>query len=135
MFDLIKPYFAALITTIALDYVWLGLVMVKFYQSSLGPLARRAGEALSPIWWAAGVVYLIIPLGVVLFVLPRATGSNPLLTAALFGFAFGVVSYGIYDFTNYSTLAGWPLALSLVDVVWGGVVCAGASVAATLASK
>ena len=30
----------------------------------------------------------------------------------------GLVIYGAYDFTNYSTLRQWPFALMLADVAW-----------------
>jgi uncharacterized membrane protein len=39
--------------------------------------------------------------------------------AAAFGALFGRVVYGVYDFTNYSTLPQWPFVLTLADVGWG----------------
>jgi Predicted membrane protein (DUF2177) len=32
---------------------------------------------------------------------------------------FGLVVYGVYDFTNYSTLRQWPFVVTLADVAWG----------------
>jgi uncharacterized membrane protein len=37
---------------------------------------------------------------------------------------FGLVVYGVYDFTNYSTLRQWPFVLTLADVAWGTVATA-----------
>jgi len=34
------------------------------------------------------------------------------------------VVYGVYDFTNYSTLRQWPFVLTLADVGWGAVASA-----------
>ena len=45
--------------------------MAKFYKAELGSLARRFGEAMTPVWWATCLVYVLIPLGIVWFVLPR----------------------------------------------------------------
>ena len=32
---------------------------------------------------------------------------------------FGLVVYGVYDFTNYSTRRQWPFVVTLADVAWG----------------
>ncbi|MDE3157076.1 MAG: DUF2177 family protein [Acidobacteriota bacterium] len=45
-----------------------------------------------------------------------------LLQAALA--LLGLVVYGVYDFTNYSTLRDWPLTLAVVDTAWGTVASA-----------
>jgi len=128
----VKTFLVAMAVVMALDFLWLGLLMPSFYSTQLGGLARRSGNSLAPIWWAAIVVYLMIPAGIQYFVVPR---SETPLDGLLIGAIFGVVLYGVYDFTNYSTLAGWPLTLALVDVAWGGVVCGLSSAAAVAASR
>ena len=125
-----KLYAATALVIMTLDALWLGLLMTGFYKNQLGTLARRSGDALNPIWWAALVVYVILPLGILAFVLPRTGGDSPLLSALAWGALFGVTTYGVYDFTNYSTLDKWPLVLVAVDVIWGGVICGTAAVAA-----
>ena len=50
-------------------------------------------------------------------------------TAAGYGALFGFLVYGVYDFTNFSTLRQWPFVLTLVDTAWGtlaGALCAAA---------
>ena len=42
---------------------------------------------------------------------------------------FGVIAYSVYDLTNYSTMKGFPLKVVVVDMLWGGVVCAAAGAA------
>ena len=44
--------------------------------------------------------------------------------AAAYGAALGLVIYGVYDFTNFSTLRQWPLLLTFADVAWGTVATA-----------
>jgi uncharacterized membrane protein len=123
-----------LVTTVAfliLDFFWLGLLMSDFYKTQLGTLARRNGETLAPIWWAAGLVYVLIPIGIAMFVIPRA-GSSP--SVAAWGALFGVIVYGVYDLTNYSTLAGWSFSLVIVDILWGAIISALAATAGHLVS-
>jgi uncharacterized membrane protein len=48
---------------------------------------------------------------------------------------FGLVVYGVYDFTNYSTLRQWPLMLTLADTAWGTLASAAAAVAVRTAGR
>jgi uncharacterized membrane protein len=123
MVHTLKVYLLLLPLFFIIDYIWLGRVMVGFYKQELGPLARKAGEDLNPLIWAAILVYLFIPLGIVLFALPRVSQANWILSSVGWGFAFGIIVYVIYEMTNLSLLAGWPIRLSFVDIMWGGVLC------------
>jgi uncharacterized membrane protein len=120
----LKIYLLLLPAFFFIDYLWLGKIMVGVYKQELGPLARRVGEDLSPLLWAALLVYLLIPLGIVLFALPQVSQANLPWSSLFWGCLFGVVLYGIYDLTNLAMLAGWSLKLSLLDMVWGGILCA-----------
>jgi uncharacterized membrane protein len=110
-----------------LDAVWLGLLMKNFYRQQLAPIVRLGDGGIAPNWPAAFVVYALLGTGIALFVIPRAP-SVPI--AAAFGALFGLVVYGVYDFTNYSTLRQWPFVLTLADVAWG--TCASAACAAVV---
>ena len=92
-------------------------------------LLRKSGDAMMPIWWAAAVVYVCITLGILVFVLPKAQGDYVL--AFFGGVILGLVTYGIYDFTNYSILANWPLKITFIDFIWGMVLCGLSSLFAT----
>jgi uncharacterized membrane protein len=37
--------------------------------------------------------------------------------------------------TNYSLVKGWPLRMAVVDIVWGGVLCAAGTVIAALLDR
>jgi uncharacterized membrane protein len=108
-----------------LDGVWLGLLMKNFYRQQLAPIVRLADGGIAPNWPAAFVVYILLGTGIALFVMPQtATASS----AAVRGALFGLIVYGVYDFTNYSTLRQWPFVLTLADVAWGALASAAAAV-------
>jgi len=108
-----------------LDGLWLGVLMKNFYRSQLAPIVRLgAGGGIAPNWPAALVVYALLGTGIALFVIPR---SPTVAVAAGSGALLGLVVYGVYDFTNYSTLREWPFALTLADVAWGTVATAAAA--------
>ena len=115
--------FAALgaVVFMALDAVWLGLLMKNFYRDQLAPIVRLRDGGIAPNWPAALVVYALLGSGIALFVIPRASTAS---AAAAYGALFGLVVYGVYDFTNFSTLRQWPFALTLVDMAWGAMASA-----------
>lgn len=49
------------------------------------------------------------------------------MDAVAYGAVLGLAAYGIYDMTNLSTLRGWPLHLTIVDMIWGTFLTAVAS--------
>ena len=116
-FLVLLPIFAVI------DLTYLGFVMKWFYDREIGELARRSGGALAPRWIAAVIVYLLIPAGIMLFVRPRVAATDTVLVALLWGALYGLVVYGVYDFTNRATLEKWSLQLALADVAWGCVLC------------
>lgn len=120
----IKIYLLCLPFTLVLDYLWLAKLMQGFYVRELGPYARVRGATIRPVYWAAAIVYLLLPLGVVLFALPRVDPAAPLLSSLAWGGLFGLVSYGIYDMTNMATLERWPARMVWVDICWGVFLCA-----------
>jgi uncharacterized membrane protein len=115
-----------------LDAVWLGLLMKHFYREQLAPIVRLADGGIAPNWPAAFVVYALLGIGIALFVIPRA---STLPSAAAFGALFGLIVYGVYDFTNYSTLRQWPFVLTLADTAWGALASAAATVAVWIVAR
>ena len=39
-------------------------------------------------------------------------------------FLLGLLTYGIYDATNYATLKNWSASTSIIDTCWGGTLFA-----------
>jgi len=42
--------------------------------------------------------------------------------AATHGALLGLLAYGTYDMKNMATLKNWPITMSFVDMIWGGVL-------------
>ncbi len=118
---LIILFLVTIVSVFIMDMIWLGAVAKNIYAENIGMLLRKSGEVMTPIWWAAVIVYVCIALGVVCFVLPKAHGDYSYALA--FGALLGIVTYGIYDFTNYSIIANWPWKITLIDFAWGIVLC------------
>ncbi len=115
-----------------LDGLWLGVLMKGFYRDQLAPIVRLSDGGIAPNWPAAFVVYVLLGVGIATLVMPHA---DTVKGAALCGGLLGLVVYGVYDFTNYSTLRQWPFVLALADVAWGAVASAAAAAAVRIASR
>ena len=126
----LKLYFIALPIFFGLDMVWLGLVAKNFYTKQIGVLMTPKVN-----WAAAILFYLLFLAGLVVFVIAPAVEKDSWIRALLFGALFGLVTYATYDLTNLATLRDWPLALAVVDLIWGMVLAASVSVGTYLIAK
>jgi uncharacterized membrane protein len=86
-------------------------------------------------WVAAIAFYLVFVVGIVMLVVWPAVERHSLNHTLFFGALFGLVTYTAYDLTNLVTLAGFPLQVAVVDLIWGTVLCATVSVVTYLASQ
>lgn len=112
---MVKNFLLTLAIFLGIDFLWLGVIAKNFYNEHLGTFERTLN------WSAIVLVYLLISLGVVFFVLPKAGGNMKL---ALFGGAiYGMIVYGVYDLTNLATLKNWSLTMVIVDMLWGMFIC------------
>lgn len=119
----VHPVRRVLLTTAVfatLDVIWLSLLMGDFYKRHLGSLARRAGPDFAPVWWAALLVYVVLIVGLVSFVLPKA---RSVAGGFAWGALFGIVTYGTYDLTCQAVLRDWPVTMTVVDMTWGATLC------------
>ena len=71
----------------------------------------------------AAISYTLMVIGLNHFVLPNINVKNVTIKDCLtYGFMFGLVVYGVYDFTIGAVLEKWSMSLALLDVLWGGFV-------------
>ena len=123
---MIRTFAIALVSFPVLDGLWFGLLMKTFYREQLAGIARFQDGLLAPVWAAVVPVYMLLALGVAVFVIPRAVD---VWSAAKYGALFGLVVYGVFDLTNFSTLARYSPTLTFVDMCWGIVASAACAVA------
>jgi uncharacterized membrane protein len=108
------------VTIIILDYLWLGIITKKFIISQFGSLVKVKNGSIDIKLFVGLVTWLVIALGVYLFaVYPSSTLQQTLFLGAAFGF----ISYAIYDLTNLTFIAGYPLKFVFVDIAWGTFLC------------
>lgn len=123
MMKLLIPYAAALVFFLAVDLLWLGVIMRDFYRAGIGHLM---GDAFNIP--AALIFYALYVVGIMIFAVMPALEAGAWQRAAVMGLLFGFFAYATYDLTNLATLRDWPLSLSLADMAWGSVLTAATAV-------
>jgi uncharacterized membrane protein len=124
-------FFMILLSMLVIDGVWLSVMFKPFYGRNIGHLLA---DSLS--FSAAFLFYILYGIGINVFVvLPALRNGASLSEIIYFGFLFGVVTYATYDLTNQATLRDWPWVVTVVDIIWGGVLVASVSLISTLATR
>lgn len=129
-----KVYGVAWIATaaafLAIDAIWLSLAAPLLYKPLLGDMLREPFQ-LAP----AALFYLIVTTGIVVFAVAPSLSGPSWTSAALRGAFFGLVAYATYDLTNQATLRGWPVTITVADLIWGTVLTAAAATAGYFAGR
>jgi uncharacterized membrane protein len=103
-----------------IDLIWIGVLAKDFYAENIGGMLRDSVN-----WPAALLFYLIYVGGIVQFVLlPALNSGTGIRHTALMGGMLGLFAYGTFDLTALALLAGWPLVVTVVDMIWGTLLTA-----------
>ena len=116
-------YVITLLGLVVIDGIWLKLVMLPLYQKYL---AHHLAATVTV--WPIVVFYLVYPAGLCFFVVNPSLQKNlSLLWTLGSGFLLGIIAYSAYDLTNLATLHRWPIAVALLDIIWGAILSASAA--------
>ncbi len=114
----IKLYLLTVPVFFLVDILWLGWLGRAFYKKQIGFILSDQVN-----WPAAIIFYLIYIAGILIFAVVPALEKGMVVRAALWGAMFGFFTYATYDLTNMATIRGWPLAMVIVDILWGTLLC------------
>ena len=116
----IKYRVVSTLILLVLDLIWLKTYMGPRYNIMINKI-QGSEMKVNNIY--AFFAYLLMVIGLNTFVLPKLNFKNINVKDCLkYGFLFGIILYGVYDFTCGAVFAKWNTKLALIDVLWGGVV-------------
>ena len=110
---ILVAYVSALAAFVALDFVWLSVMVQRLYRPELGEIL-----ASKPRPAAAVAFYLFYAIGLVFLAVAPALKEGAAGRAALNGLVLGAVAYATYDLTNQATLRTWSMRVSIADIAW-----------------
>ena len=121
----ILVYIICFIAFISVDapYLYLNANLYKNKTKAI------SGKDYTKRYYSAVLVYLALALGIVFLSLPRMNiNANTSLqtrisNSILYGGIFGLTSYATFDFTMHFMFDAWDLSVSIMDSLWGGILC------------
>ena len=111
----IKPIESSItaVLLLAIDAIYLNFIGVPFFSLAV---KKIQGSEIKFRMYSAFIVYIILITGLYYFVIgPNRTAKE--------GAFFGLVVYGVFDFTNHAIIEHYSLPLAIMDTVWGSILC------------
>ena len=105
-----------LVLFLSLDLPMILLINKKMYETQLKKINRSKKISKRRMLLSAGITYLLLALGIYYFGVKQNSVVN--------GAVFGLVVYGVYNFTNLATISKYDSKVSVVDTAWGTILCA-----------
>lgn len=111
---MLKLIVSSVILTV-IDLIWITFVMGPLYNKMI-PNIQSTQMIVNKKFAMFSYLTLIFALNY--FVLPNVEKNNNLS----YGFIFGLVLYGVYDFTAAAVLTNWDESSMYLDILWGGIL-------------
>lgn len=115
--NFVGVYFLTIVVFLALDMVWLLKIAPTFYRTYIGHLMANKPNLVAALFF-----YLIFIFGLVYFVYWPLREQNDLISVAIQGALFGLVTYATFDLTNMAVLKNFPLRIVVIDLLWGSFI-------------
>jgi uncharacterized membrane protein len=108
-------FFIVLVVFLVLDLPMITLINKDMYKNLFASINNGEFVDSSNIIIGAIVAYLLLAYGLYIFAIKNKSIFN--------GALFGLVVYGVYNFTNLAVIAKYGLTQSIIDTVWGTILC------------
>lgn len=95
------------ILLLLLDSIYLYFIKDKYNKQ----IINIQKEPMVINLYSALIVYILISLGLYY------------INDVKMAFFYGIIIYGVYDFTNGAIFKNWNFNLAIIDTLWGGLLC------------
>jgi len=118
-------YLLTIIIFIVVDAPYLYLNLDLYKKTTLA----ISGKGYTNRYYSALIVYVALAFGLLVLVIPRISTNKDtnvkqrIMDSIMYGGAFGLASYATFDFTMHFMFEKWDLGVSIMDSIWGGVLC------------
>jgi uncharacterized membrane protein len=130
MLNLAIRYSVTLVVLATGDALWLSFFARSVFRPTLGTIL------LDGVRWPAAIAfYLLFAAGVMFFATTPAVRQGSWPIALLNGALLGFFGYMTYDLTNLATIKAWTMPLALMDIGWGTLLTALATLAGYATSR
>jgi uncharacterized membrane protein len=108
-------FFIVLVVYLLLDLPMITFINKDMYKNLFESINNGATVDSTNIIIGAIVAYLLLAYGLYIFAIKNKSIFN--------GALFGLVVYGVYNFTNLAVIAKYGLIPAVIDTIWGTILC------------
>ena len=115
----LKHKIASTLILLILDIIWIYFFMGPRYTTQIKQIQ---GSKMEVNKLSALMAYTLMVIGLQTFVLPKLKNDLSIKNCLSVSFVFGIILYGVYDFTCGAVFKDWNWNIAIMDVLWGGFV-------------
>lgn len=114
-------FFISFVFFLLIDFIFLKCIMGPWYVRTYPEILRQSNGVVQVNYLAAVMCYVLMVVCFNYFCaqLPLTASWSKVLWQ---GFLLGVTFYGVFDLTNLAVLQAWEWGISLVEILWGGII-------------
>jgi uncharacterized membrane protein len=112
-----NKYIFSVIFLLVFDILWLKLFMINKYDKMIINIQQSKLEGNLKY---AIPAYILMIIGLIHFVIPNIKPGSELNDSLEYGALFGIIIYGIYNFTCGTIFKNWNINIAIIDILWGG---------------
>ena len=115
-----RSIFILALSIIIIDVVAISTLFLKSWKDNINNIQKSPMQVTNftyPI-----IAYILIIAGAYLFVYLNIKSDMSWLKIFAYGFLWGIIVYGIFDFTNLSLFKNYSAPVAFVDTLWGGIL-------------
>jgi uncharacterized membrane protein len=104
---------------LVIDTLWLNLYMGKIFKEMI---KKITGKTMKIDLVAVILAYACMVLGVRYLGIPNIRNTHILKDSLYYGTLLGLLSFGVFDFTNKAVIPGYTWGVTLLDISWGCIL-------------
>jgi len=119
LMDRLKAIFVAIYLIVDVIYVTLSMPFYKAVVARIEGAKRPKPKSKGALLLVALASYALMAIGWLIFVADKARYTRSVLGGMAYGALYGLVVYGVFNFTNYVLFSQYTSDVLLRDLAWG----------------
>jgi len=117
--DRLKAIFVAIYLIVDVIYVTLSMPFYKAVVARVEGAKMPTPKSKGALLLVALASYALMAIGWLIFVADKARDTRSVLGGMAYGALYGLVVYGVFNFTNYVLFSQYTSDVLLRDLAWG----------------
>ncbi len=118
-FNTIREFIVVLVIMGIIDMIFLKIIVDLIWKDMIKDIQV---SAFKPNLAYIPIPYLLMTIGIVIFILPHIREDNVLGDSIFYGGLLGLIIYGVFDSTNLVLFSRYKLGVGILDTIWGVIL-------------